>query len=586
FGAFESKWNCLKDRWFIFDTLLAMALGELWRHVCSFTQWACRAGPAPGPLHLSGAMGETSSSCCAADTPPPAETQQVSTAEDDMDPFGPISPNDELGLSSGISRSLDYERSCKLQRLATSSHLQVDEEILRGIPLKETLRFAGKVWRTRPSKLSPVECEALWNRAQPTSSLDVFFSHTWMTAGWWKFMALSLQDSLMMCLLCWALAVGVAVTLCVFEILPLYETVSMENMMAQSTQYAHTPWTALFGLVGMMIGLLGKPYLPDFGRRVICFLDVACIHQGKGEFMERGIYGLGGVLKVSNELRVLWSKPYLSRLWCIFELAAYREANPTGRIVLVPLYVEITVVLTVLLVHATTLTFQAALLIASQLALATQLVPMLLMAVGCHFLRRSYLAKYKLASDLRCFQLSQAVCSSDFDREYVTSAICRWYGSPEAFTRYVQGPLRKELARSISDTQVRPGYLLLMALPMAGSAIDVALSRWKGNMPDLVPYIIYADFGATFLWTIVCLKVLLFVSYRFAAPWKEGAMDYAQSAFLCVIPCSIYALGTAMATWAMSLGQAASVIWLLLCASCAFLSLFCQGRCARRQELD
>ena len=32
----------------------------------------------------------------------------------------------------------------------------------------------------------------------------------------------------------------------------------------------------------------------------------------------------------------------------------------------------------------------------------------------------------------------------------------------EAFTRYVQGPLRKELARSISDTQVRPGYLLLL----------------------------------------------------------------------------------------------------------------------------
>lgn len=30
------------------------------------------------------------------------------------------------------------------------------------------------------------------------------------------------------------------------------------------------------------------------------------------------------------------------------------------------------------------------------------------------------------------FQLSQAVCSSDFDREYVTSAICRWYGSPAA----------------------------------------------------------------------------------------------------------------------------------------------------------
>ena len=35
--------------------------------------------------------------------------------------------------------------------------------------------------------------------------------------------------------------------------------------------------------------------------------------------------------------------PLVQGLWCIFELAAYREANPTGRIVLVPLYVEITV---------------------------------------------------------------------------------------------------------------------------------------------------------------------------------------------------------------------------------------------------
>ena len=30
--------------------------------------------------------------------------------------------------------------------------------------------------------------------------------------------------------------------------------------------------------------------------------------------MERGIYGLGGFLKVAKELRVLWSPPYLSRL--------------------------------------------------------------------------------------------------------------------------------------------------------------------------------------------------------------------------------------------------------------------------------
>ena len=38
------------------------------------------------------------------------------------------------------------------------------------------------------------------------------------------------------------------------------------------------------------------------------------IHQTDPQLMERGIYGLGGFLKVAKELRVLWSPPYLSRL--------------------------------------------------------------------------------------------------------------------------------------------------------------------------------------------------------------------------------------------------------------------------------
>ena len=83
-----------------------------------------------------------------------------------------------------------------------------------------------------------------------------------------------------------------------------------------------------------------------------------------------GIYGIGGFLAVSRELRVLWSPPYLSRLWCVarlrfmgrrfvlietlardpssqlpnstevFEIAAFRKANPLGKLVFQPLFVE------------------------------------------------------------------------------------------------------------------------------------------------------------------------------------------------------------------------------------------------------
>jgi len=53
-----------------------------------------------------------------------------------------------------------------------------------------------------------------------------------------------------------------------------------------------------------------KPYF--------AFLDVASINQADEELKERGIYGIGGFLKASKELRILWSRPYLSRLLARF----------------------------------------------------------------------------------------------------------------------------------------------------------------------------------------------------------------------------------------------------------------------------
>ena len=53
-------------------------------------------------------------------------------------------------------------------------------------------------------------------------------------------------------------------------------------------------------------------YFPHMWKSQFEFTELTVSQQ---ELMERGIYGLGGFLKVSKELRVLWSTPYLSRLW-------------------------------------------------------------------------------------------------------------------------------------------------------------------------------------------------------------------------------------------------------------------------------
>ena len=74
-------------------------------------------------------------------------------------------------------------------------------------------------------------------------------------------------------------------------------------------------WIRCFGFFGSAIGLFASPYAPSFFAGThMCFLDVVSINQVDPELMDRGIYGLGGFLAASSELRILWSPPYLSRL--------------------------------------------------------------------------------------------------------------------------------------------------------------------------------------------------------------------------------------------------------------------------------
>ena len=61
-----------------------------------------------------------------------------------------------------------------------------------------------------------------------------------------------------------------------------------------------------------VIPFLLAPWMPLANQR-FAFLDVASIHQVDEDMKERGIYGLGGFLKASKELRILWSPPYLTR---------------------------------------------------------------------------------------------------------------------------------------------------------------------------------------------------------------------------------------------------------------------------------
>ena len=90
------------------------------------------------------------------------------------------------------------------------------------------------------------------------------------------------------------------------------------NMSGYSVDVPCGPWILLSTFLSAICGLFCAPYLASCsGRTSRCFYDAACVNQVDPVQRERGIYGIGGFLALSGQLWILWSPPYLSRLWCV-----------------------------------------------------------------------------------------------------------------------------------------------------------------------------------------------------------------------------------------------------------------------------
>ena len=64
-------------------------------------------------------------------------------------------------------------------------------------------------------------------------------------------------------------------------------------------------------------------YVPWYASRISCWLDKCCINQKSPETKKAGIAHLGESLSRCNCMIVIFSKQYLERMWCTYELAAY-----------------------------------------------------------------------------------------------------------------------------------------------------------------------------------------------------------------------------------------------------------------------
>eukprot|EP00439_Symbiodinium_sp_Y106_P023981 s5031_g2.t3 len=236
------------------------------------------------------------------------------------------------------------------------------------------------------------------------------------------------------------------------------------------------------------------------------------------------------------ELRVLWTPPYLTRLWCIFELAAYRVANPTGRITLTPIFIEHSVLFLAPALWFASSCYWAAIasgldkygyFVGEALPIGLALIPL----VGfVHGLRRFFCAKHKLFEELRAFKLASAECSELFDHIFVTSAIQKWYGSAEEFEKFVQETLYSELSNIQTVDVPLPYCLLLVTFPVSVT-IDESMALWAGGapMPVVASSLIGHVYSICVCWCLVSFKLLYYLCDRFAVARRPGFADYLQT---------------------------------------------------------
>ncbi|CAE7194795.1 unnamed protein product [Symbiodinium microadriaticum] len=424
----------------------------------------------------------------------------------------------------------------KENRLDANRFSTVDAEIIRGIPLRRSLKGLGHIWRYQPATWSAEQRAKLYDLSQKVQYFDVFVSHTWHTPGWHKTLALSFQCGWRSTLGLWCVAETASMLLCLVDVLPM-PLVFQANVTGFTDDCPMGLWVWTFGALAICFGLLLTPYVPEVcSPSEVGFIDVASIHQQDRALMERGVYGIGGFLRVSSELRILWSGPYLSRLWCIFELAAYRKVNPDGIIRFRPLFVERTA--SVLLVSCLSFGFfvlgrsgsgsQVMLYIAYAWTFITNWI-----AVAV--LRSNYREKHQLLRELQQFDLNKVSCRQEFDRQFIHAAISKWYGSKEDFTQFVRQELRRDLEPCLA-TRFPMRYLLLLCAAFSSTSLEYVLALWKGGAPTecILSFAVAVLLGVNvFVLAGICIA-MNYLSDRFAAQ-RFGRLDQVQ-ALLIVMP--------------------------------------------------
>ena len=191
-----------------------------------------------------------------------------------------LDSQDTWGLSASVSpqrRCSPVENSIgELLTQRVGPYLEVEADLLRGVPLCKTLKGMGWMWRRSPHRVPEEKWQVLWHSLRPVKTYDVFISHTWKSSGLSKVLALLLSTGWHSALAFWLLAMILVNTLqvCFPDLHNHKPFVLSKRIMNFGAACPLAPWAVIAAPLALILGVLLAPYLPQkLMKEGTCFLD-------------------------------------------------------------------------------------------------------------------------------------------------------------------------------------------------------------------------------------------------------------------------------------------------------------------------
>ena len=357
----------------------------------------------------------------------------------------------------------------------------------------------------------------LHHRSFQTDSFDCFWSHSWHGSSWQKILLLIVVYNGRAALIAGNVAAVLGMSLFYLELLPSYS----RHYQLVGANYDYGPWGFVLGLSATFCMLF------VWQPRSKVFLDRICIHQVNEDRKKQGILSLGGFLRRSRTMLVLWDATYPTRLWTVFELAAFLKSHGgESHLLIRPTILGPTAIAVFVSVS---LSFVAQTMALDERAAERplqQLSAFFIASVLLVHLLRVYLEWVEnCLLQLRMFSLAETTtycCSSGHkdesgdtilcDREILLECMRVWFGSDEEFEQCVRSQVSYALEKGLGTS----------AFPYSCCFGIFSCLCWG-----------YGDFAISALRAQDTYYFLACSLDAFAIPWAYCSLAYLSLQYLC-----------------------------------------------------